>query len=72
MEINVKKTKLVIVGDREETRGMQNGIVLDGVPLEQVSRFKYLSSWITEKVRCEEGMRARAEMATAAFWQIKK
>ena len=48
MEINVKKTKLIIVGGREETRGVQHGIVLNGVPLEQVPCFKYLGSWITE------------------------
>jgi hypothetical protein len=45
-------------------RGVQRGIVLDGGPLEQVSRFKYLGSWITENARCEEDIRA---MATAAF-----
>jgi hypothetical protein len=72
MEINVKKTKVMIVGDTEETRGMQHGIVLDGVPLGQVSRFKYLGSWITEKARCEEDIRARVGMATAAFWQNKE
>jgi hypothetical protein len=34
VEINVKKIKVMIVGDTEETRGVQRGIVLDGVPLE--------------------------------------
>ena len=33
MEINVKKTKVMTVGD---TRGVQRGIALNGVPLEQV------------------------------------
>ena len=40
MEINVKKIKVMIVGDTGETRGVQRGIVLDGVPLEQMSHFK--------------------------------
>ena len=44
MEINVKKTKVMIVGDTGETRGVQRGIVLNGMPLEKVSRFKYLGS----------------------------
>ena len=51
---------------------MQRAIVLDRVPLEQVNRFKYLGSWITENARCDEDIRARVEMATAAFWQNKE
>ena len=58
----------MIVGDKEETRGMQRGIVLNGVPLEQLPRFKYLGSWITENARYEEDIRARVEMATASSW----
>jgi exonuclease III len=72
MEINVKKTKIMIVGDRKETKDKLHGIMLDGVPLEQVSRFKYLGSWITETARCEDDIRARVGMATAAFWQNKE
>ena len=54
MEINVKKTKIIIVSDKEEARVVQRGIVLNGVPLEQVPRFKYLGSCMTENARCEE------------------
>ena len=72
MEINVKKTKVMIVGDTGETRGVQRDIVLNGVPLEQVSSFKYLGSWITANARGEEDIRARVGMATAAFWQNKE
>ena len=54
MAINVKKTKVMIVGDKEETRSVQCGIVLNGVPLEQVPHFKYLGSWITENASCED------------------
>ena len=62
----------MIVGDTGETKGVQLGMVLNGVPLEQVSRFKYLGSWITENARYEEDIRARVGMATAAFWQNKE
>jgi hypothetical protein len=50
---------------------VQRGIVLDGVPLQQVSDFKYLGSWIIENARCEEDIGARAGMATAAFCQSR-
>ena len=39
--------------------------------LEQVTRFKYLDSWITEDARSDEDIRARVGMAKAAFWQIE-
>ena len=58
IEINVRKTKVMIVGDTGATKGVQHDIVLDGMPLEQVSRFKYLGSWITKNARCEEDIRA--------------
>ena len=41
--------------------------MLGSVPLEQVTRFKYLGSWITEDGECEVDIRARVGMAKAAF-----
>ena len=42
------------------------------MPLEQVTRFKYLGSWITEDAGCEVDIRARVGMSKAAFWQNKE
>ena len=42
------------------------------MPLGQVTRFKYLGSWITEDAGCEVDIRARVGMAKAAFWQNKE
>ena len=53
-------------------KGMQQCITLNKVPLEQVTRFKYLGSWITEDARSDEDIRARVGMAKAAFWQNKE
>ena len=72
MEINVKKTKLMIMNKSEKQKGMLRCITLDNVPLEQVTRFKYLGSWITEDARSDEDIRARVGMAKAAFWQNKE
>ena len=41
MEINVKKTKVMIMGIKEKNR-VQRCIMLGNMPLEQVTRFKYL------------------------------
>ena len=62
---------MVLGGDRVGN-GSQACFTLDGVHLEQVTRFKYLGSWISEDARCEEDIRARVGMAKAAFWQNKE
>ena len=72
MEINVKKTKVMVVSRMEEMTGMQRSIMLDGVPLEQVKHFKYLGSWITDDAKSDEDIKTRVGMAKAAFWQNKE
>jgi len=47
-------------------------ITLDNTVLEQVERYKYLGSWITENARCEEDITAGIGMAKASFWQNKE
>lgn len=69
MEINVKKTKVMVINAQGRIKGT---LRLDGVELERVTRFKYLGSWITEDARCEVDLRARVEMARSAFWQNKE
>src|SRR5688572_27516801 len=72
MDINVKKTKVMVMGGERVENGAQACLTLDGVQLVQVTRFKYLGSWISEDVRCEEDIRATVGMAGAAFWQKKE
>ena len=72
MDINVKKTKVMVLGGDRVGNGSQACLTLEGVPLEQVTRFKYLGSWISEDARCEEDIRARVGMARAAFGKTKK
>jgi len=62
---------MVVDEDGEEIIS-QTSCTLDGVPLERVTRYKYLGSWITDDARCEEDIRARVGMAKAAFWQNKE
>src|SRR2546425_3020926 len=72
MEINVKNTKVMIMNETAKPKGMQRCLTLNKVPLEQVTSFKYLGSWITEDARSDEDIRARVGMAKAAFWQKKE
>src|SRR6267154_1775842 len=72
MKINVKNTKVMIMNKTEKPKGMQRCIMLDKVPLEHVTRFKYLGSWIAEDARSEVDIRARGAMAQAVFWNNKQ
>ena len=67
MEINIKKTKVMVMNGKVKMNGKQRCVMLDGVPLKRVTRFKYLGSWITEDARCVEDTRARVGMTKAAF-----
>ena len=55
-----------------KTVGTQRYVMLNGVPLEQVTRLKYLGSWITDDARSELDIRARIGMAKAAFCHNKE
>jgi len=59
MAINVKRTKVMVLGHKE---GFKCQIALNGSFLDQVTRYKYLGSWITEDWRCEEDPTTRIGM----------
>ena len=52
----------MVINESKEEKGNKI-LTLDNVPLEQVTRFKYLGSWITEDARSDEDIRARVGMA---------
>ena len=62
----------MIINGTAKPKGMQRCMTLNKVPLEQVTRFKYLGSWITDDARRDEDIRARVGMAKGAFWQNKE
>src|SRR5213082_3284109 len=72
MEINVKKTKVMVLGGTDEQRKRHRAVRLGEAPLEQVTRFKYLGSSITDEASSEVDIKARIGMAKAAFWQNKE
>ena len=69
MAINAKKTMVMVMGTKTDTKC---DIKIDGLTLEQVKKYKYLGSWITEDVRCDTEINTRIAMAKAAFWQNKE
>ena len=69
MAINVKKTKVMIVSKRGKIKCQ---VTLDNKTLEQVSRYKYLGSWISDDAKCVEEIRTRIALAKEAFWKNKE
>ena len=62
----------MIMNGTAKPKGKQRCITLNRVPLEQVTRFKYLGRWIAENARSDEDIRARVRLAKGAFWQKKE
>ena len=69
MKLNVKKTKTMLVSRKEG--GIVN-IVIDGQLMEQVKKFKYLGSLLTEDGKCEAEVKVRIGMAKDAFNKRKE
>jgi exonuclease III len=69
MKINVKKTKTMVVS---RTGGGHVHILVDGQVVEQVKKFKYLGSMITEEGRSIDDVKIRIAMAKVAFNKRKE
>jgi len=69
MKINVNKTNSMVV---TKTTGKVIDIRIDGQKIQQVKRFKYLGSLITEDGRSIEDVKARIGMAKVAFSNRKE
>jgi hypothetical protein len=68
MRVNINKTKVMRISKKGE--GIVN-IMLDGQKIEQVKKFKYLGTWITEDGRCDLEIKSRIAMAKEAFSGIR-
>jgi hypothetical protein len=69
MKINTDKTKLLITNQTGPARGK---IELNGKEIEQVKRFTYLGSIITETGKSEDDVKARIAMAKKQFFTMEK
>ena len=64
MKVNVKKTKAMVVS---KDKGIVVNITVDGQQVEQVAKFKYLGSLLSEDGRSLEDVKVRIGMAKDAF-----
>ena len=56
MEINVKKTKVMVFSKKQGTKSV---IEANREKMEQVSGYNYLGSWVTEDGKSEKKVKAR-------------
>ena len=69
LKMNTSKTKVMIISKGNE--GTRTHINVNGEELEQVSRYKYLGSVVTEDGRCLEEIKTRIAIAKTSFNRIK-
>ena len=69
MELNAKKTKVMVI---EKQPGTKIVIKSNGVTLEQVKQYKYLGTLITEDAKCLQEIKRRIGIAKKSFWELKE
>jgi len=69
MEMNVKKTKTLVISKSGNT---SCNITVDNTPVEQVAQYKYLGSLITEDGKCDTDIKTRIGMAKYTFLKHKE
>ena len=70
MHINTKKTETMVI--KKETDDCSVKIEMDGEVLEQVKKYKYIGSLITDDCKCIEEVKARIMQAKIEFWKCKE
>ena len=69
MKINIKKTKVMMISKRSEKTSQTIKITLNGEEIEQVEKFCYLGSMVTDDARCHEEIKRRIAMGKDAFYK---
>src|SRR6476619_4083782 len=69
MKSNIKKTKVMVVS---KNGGERVNITVEGQSVEQVSKFRYVGSLISEDDRCLDDVKTRIGMAKEAFNKRKE
>lgn len=62
MKINVKKTKVMMLGRISKTN-----LTIEGKRIEEVKQFRYLGCLISSDCKCEKEIRTRIAMAKETF-----
>ena len=69
LKLNISKTKVMVVS--KSTQNIRTNIFVGGEQLEQVERYKYLGSVVTQDGRCDQEIKTRLAIARSAYIRIK-
>ena len=69
MELNVKKTKVMVMEKQPGTKITINSI---GMALEQVNKYRYLGTLITADTRCMQEIMRGIGIGKKPFWELKE
>ena len=67
--MDTSKTKVMVISKSDEDT--RTRINVNGEELEQVSKYKYLGSIVTQNGKCVDEIKTRIAIAEAAFNKIK-
>lgn len=70
LKINTAKTKFMVVS-RRKTPYENARLIIDGTPLERVTKYKYLGSWLDDDWDNDREIRCRIEIARNHFFKFK-
>ena len=70
MEISAEKSKVMVVGKKENVDGQVVNVMVGGKRLEQVKNFIYLGSTLVEDEKSEKEIRIRIGRATSALVKL--
>lgn len=68
LRINIDKTKVMMVS---RTSNVNLNITVNGKKIQQVSKFRYLGSWLTEDLDPDVEIRSRIEQARVTFMNMR-
>ncbi|CAH2096300.1 unnamed protein product [Euphydryas editha] len=69
LNMNVSKTKVMVISHSQKILA---NIQVDGITLENVDKYRYLGSWLTDTWESDTEIRARIEVARASFTNMQK
>jgi hypothetical protein len=71
LKMNLKKTKLLLVS-KTATPDTNTNFVINSEPIERVTHYKYLGTWVNEKWDQSQEIKTRIEIARSAFLKMRR
>lgn len=71
LDMNLKKTKVMATSKNHNINRNRPAVRIGNIPIEWVSSYKYLGTWVTEDAEQTKEIKCRIEMARSAFVKMR-